>query len=444
MKWNTLLYVLLLPFLTYGQSKTLTLKVSKDGHFFQTSDGQPFFWLGDTGWLLFTNLNESEVDHYLADRQHKGFNVIQVMLLPKLAAVNQKGDSALLKNNIAEPQKKYFDFVATVVDKAAAKGLYLALVPVWGSPVKEGKVSPAAAATYAHFLATRFHDKKNIIWLNGGDIKGSDSSAVWNAIGNTLHKEDSVHLMTFHPRGRAQSSDWFHHAAWLNFNMFQSGHQRYNQDTTKRKYGEDNFRYVQADYKRTPAKPVLDGEPSYESIPQGLHDPKEPYWSDKDVRRYAYWSVFAGGAGFTYGHNSVIQFHKAKEKGVYGVREVYTDALNAPGAGQMKYLKQLLLSRSYFDRVPDQSLLAKDTGTQHQRILATRGKTYAFYYTATGRSIPVQLGKIEAGYIKASWYDPRTGYTSRIGTFPNKGVKVFDPPGKEEEGNDWVLILDRS
>lgn len=444
MKWNTLLYVLLLPFFTYGQSKTLPLKISKDGHFFQTSDGQPFFWLGDTGWLLFTNLNESEVDHYLADRQQKGFNVIQVMLLPKLAAVNQKGDSALLKNNIAAPQKKYFDFVATVVDKAAAKGLYMALVPVWGAPVKEGKVSPAAAATYAHFLATRFHDKKNIIWLNGGDIKGSDSSVVWNAIGNTLHKEDSVHLMTFHPRGRAQSSDWFHHAAWLNFNMFQSGHQRYNQDTTKRKYGEDNFRYVQADYKLMPVKPVLDGEPSYESIPQGLHDPKDPYWSDKDVRRYAYWSVFAGGAGFTYGHNSVMQFHKAKEKGVYGVREVYTDALHAPGAGQMKYLKQLLLSRSYFDRVPDQSLLAKDTGTQHQRILATRGKTYAFYYTATGRSIPVQLGKIEAGYIKASWYDPRTGYTSRIGTFPNKGVKVFDPPGKEEEGNDWVLILDRS
>lgn len=444
MKWNTLLYALLLPFFTYGQSKTLPLKVSKDGHYFQTSDGQPFFWLGDTGWLLFTNLNESEIDHYLADRQQKGFNVIQVMLLPKLAAVNQKGDSALLKNNLGEPQQKYFDFVAAVVDKAAAKGLYMALVPVWGSPVKEGKVSPTAAAAYAHFLATRFHDKKNIIWLNGGDIKGSDSAKVWNAIGNTLHKEDSVHLMTFHPRGRAQSSDWFHNATWLNFNMFQSGHQRYNQDTTVRKYGEDNFRYVQTDYKRTPVKPVLDGEPSYESIPQGLHDPKEPYWSDKDVRRYAYWSVFAGGAGFTYGHNSVMQFHKAKEKGVYGVREVYTDAMNAPGAGQMKYLKQLLLSRSYFDRVPDQSLLAKDTGVQHQHILATRGKTYAYYYTATGRSIPVQLGKIEAGYIKASWYDPRTGYTSRIGTFPNEGVKVFDPPGKEEEGNDWVLILDRS
>lgn len=444
MKWNTLFFVLLFPFFSYGQSKTLPLKVSKDGHYFQTSDGQPFFWLGDTGWLLFTNLNDAEVDQYLNDRQEKGFNVIQVMLLPKLTAVNQKGDSALLKGNIAEPQKAYFDFVEAVVDKAATRGIYMALVPVWGSPVKEGKVSVAGADAYAHFLATRFHNKKNVIWLNGGDIKGSDSAKVWNAIGNALHREDSVHLMTFHPRGRAQSSDWFHHAAWLNFNMFQSGHQRYNQDTTVRKYGEDNYRYVQADYKRTPVKPVLDGEPSYESIPQGLHDPKEPYWTDSDVRRYAYWSVFAGAAGFTYGHNSVIQFHKAKEKGVYGVREVYTDALHAPGAGQMKYLKQLLTGRSYFDRVPDQTLLAKDTGTKHQRIIATRAKTYALYYTATGRSIPAQLGKLEAGYIKASWYDPRTGVSTRIGTFPNTGTKVFDPPGKEQEGNDWVLILDRS
>lgn len=444
MKWNTLFIVLFFPFLSFGQSKTLPLKISKDGHFFQTSDGQPFFWLGDTGWLLFTNLNESEVDQYLDDRQEKGFNVIQAMLLPKLAAVNQKGDSALLKSNLSQPQQQYFDFVESVVDKAAARGLYMALVPVWGGAVKEGKVSPAAATAYAHFLATRFHNKKNIIWLNGGDIKGSDSAAIWNAIGNTLHREDAVHLMTFHPRGRTQSSDWFHNAAWLDFNMFQSGHQRYNQDTTARKYGEDNFRYIQADYKRTPAKPVLDGEPSYEGIPQGLHDPKEPFWTDKDVRRYAYWSVFAGGAGFTYGHSAVMQFHKAKEKGVYGVREVYTDALHAPGASQMKYLKQLLTGRSYFDRVPDQSLLAKDTGSKHQRIIATRGTGYALYYTATGRSIPAQLGKIEASYIKASWYDPRTGVSTRIGTFPNKGVKVFDPPGKEEEGNDWVLVIDRS
>ena len=31
-----------------------------------------------------------------------------------------------------------------------------------------------------------------------------------------------------------------------------------------------------------------------EDIPKGLHDPNEERWQDYDVRRYAYWSVFAG------------------------------------------------------------------------------------------------------------------------------------------------------
>lgn len=30
--------------------------------------------------------------------------------------------------------------------------------------------------------------------------------------------------------------------------------------------------------------------------PQGLHNPRNPYWEEWDVRRYAYWSVFAGAA----------------------------------------------------------------------------------------------------------------------------------------------------
>jgi hypothetical protein len=50
----------------------------------------------------------------------------------------------------------------------------------------------------------------------------------------------------------------------------------------------------------------LDGEPSYEGIPQGLHDPTQPLWTDADARRYAYWSVFAGACGHTYGDNAVL------------------------------------------------------------------------------------------------------------------------------------------
>ena len=56
---------------------------------------------------------------------------------------------------------------------------------------------------------------------------------------------------------------------------------------------------------KKPVKPVLDGEPSYEGIPHGLHDTTLPRWKAKDVRRYGYWSVFAGAADYTYGDNAV-------------------------------------------------------------------------------------------------------------------------------------------
>ena len=55
--------------------------VSGDHHFFQTQSGAPFFWLADTAWLLFSKLNREETLRYLDDRSHKGFNVIQVMVL---------------------------------------------------------------------------------------------------------------------------------------------------------------------------------------------------------------------------------------------------------------------------------------------------------------------------------------------------------------------------
>lgn len=443
---------------THAQQKKLSpLKVSANGRYFETSEGKPFFWLGDTGWLLFTRLTREETEQYLDNRRQKGFNVIQVMVLPGVTAVNIYGDVALTGTNVGAPlttsgnqvtdttQYDYWDHVDFVVEKAAEKGLYLALVPVWGSPVKAGLVTEKDAVTYASFLANRYKKYPNIIWMNGGDIKGSDSMNVWTAIGNTLQKQDPAHLVTFHPRGRTQSSDWFHNSSWLAFNMFQSGHRRYDQDTTAgdKAYGEDNWKYVEVDYKRKPVKPVLDGEPSYEGIPQGLHNPAEPFWKDNDVRRYGYWSVFAGACGYTYGHNAVMQMHKQTDgPGVYGVREYWNDAINAPGAGQMQYLEKLICSRNYATRVPDQSLVA-DNGKGYQHIQATRGKDYAFIYTYTGRNIAVNMGHIAGRRVKAAWYDPRNGETKEIGTYPNnKGVVVFNPPGEEKEGNDWVLVMD--
>lgn len=437
------------------------LKISANIRYFQTADGKPFFWLGDTGWLLFVKCKREEATQYLDDRKQKGFNVIQVMLVHDInLGVNAYGDSALHNKNVALPNttpgksfsnKAAYDFwdnVDYVIDEAAKRGIYMALVPVWGGNIKH--VSEVQAKQYATFLANRYKNKSNIIWLNGGDIKGTDGLTAWNMIGNTLRSIDKNHLITFHPRGRNSSSTWFHNSPWLDFNMFQSGHRSYAQDTSANEtlhYGEDNWRYVTDDYKLKPVKPTFDGEPSYEDIPYGLHRSTEPYWQDFEIRRYAYWSVFAGGCGFTYGHNSVMQFYTPGDSGISFFPKIkWQDGLNAPGAGQMQHLKKLLLSKSYLDRIPDQTMVV-DNGEKYDRVLATRGKNYALFYVYNGKDFKVDMNKIGFDFCTFYWFNPVNGERQIFYpvNYPDgkMGVRIFNPPGEKINGNDWVLIINK-
>jgi hypothetical protein len=455
---TSVLLLLVVVSVLQAQLKPLPkLKVSSNGRYFTTQAGQPFFWLGDTGWLLFIKLTREEAVQYLDQRKEQGFNVIQVMVLHDVRkAVNVYGDSALVNQDVARPaitkgneagdplQYDFWDHVDYIIDQAAQRGIYMALVPVWGTNVKNGWVKEAAAKNYAAFLGNRYKSKSNIIWLNGGDIPGSDSIKVWKQIGTTLRVTDKNHLITFHPRGRTTSSRWFHQESWLDFNMFQSGHRNYVQDSSKGEthYGEDNWKYMDEDYAKRPIKPTFDGEPSYEGIPQGLHDTTNVYWNDNDVRRYAYWSVLAGGAGFSYGHNAVMQFYHASDTDrAYGAKKFWQPAMTDPGAQQMKYLKELFLSKPYFERIPDQSLV-QDNGERYNRVLASRGNNYAFLYTYTGRTFKVVMGKIKGTEVRAYWFNPKDGTTQVIGTITNAGIKEFDPPGEQAAGNDWLLILE--
>lgn len=436
------------------------LSISKNGRYFQTADGSPFFWLGDTGWLLFAKLTREEAIHYLDTRQKQGFNVIQVMMLHDLqSAKNAYGDSALYNHDVSRPRVTkgnrsddpaaydYWDHVDFIIDEAAKRGIYMALVPVWGSNVKGGHVTVEQGRKYARFLTSRYRERGNIIWLNGGDIKGGDGMDVWKAIGEVLHSEDGNHLVTFHPRGRTSSSEWFHNESWLDFNMFQSGHRTYAQDTSSGEanhFGEDNWRYVARDFALTPVKPTIDGEPSYENIPHGLHDSMQPRWTDADLRRYAYWSVFAGAAGFTYGENAIMQFHTAGDKDAnFGVNNHWKATIHAPGANQMQHLRTLMLSRkNYFDRVPAQEILAGNTGQQYNYLLATRGPGYAMVYSYTGKNFSVDLSKLGFTPSTVSWFSPAMGVTTSQQLGSGSKMLWVDPPGEPAASNDWVLIIE--
>ncbi len=426
------------------------LKVSDNGRYLQHENGTPFFWLGDTGWLLPERLDRHEASYYLNHCHQAGFNVVQIQVINGVPAINEYGQLSHPDGfNFKDINKKgvygYWDHMDYIIQKAEQNGIYIGMVCIWGGLVKQGLMSVKDAEAYGKFLADRYKNSPNIIWIMGGDVRGDINPDQWNALARTIKSIDKNHLMAYHPFGRTSSIYWFHDADWLDFNMFQSGHRRYDQvkgdgdDKAEAAVAEDNWRYVEAGWAKTPAKPILDAEPSYEDIPQGLHDPKQPRWQAPDVRRYAYWSVFAGSFGHTYGHNSIMQMLKVANDGGYGANKTWYEGMKDPGYNQMQYLKNLILTFPFFERVPDQSIIAEENGTRYERVIATRGTDYLLVYNYTNRPMKLDLGKISGAKKNVWWYNVTNGSLQYVGEFDSK-VQPFHYDGASGAGNDRVLI----
>jgi len=422
------------------------LTVSDNHRFLMHQDGTPFFWQGETAWLMPQRLNRDEVTHYLQTCGRAGYNMVQVQVLNDVPSFNVYGQPSHDRHGhlVTDATYGYWDHLDFIVDQAARNGIYVGMVCIWGSAVKGGKLTVGQAKTYGTFLANRYKDCPNIVWIIGGDIPGDVKPDVWQTLATSIKAVDTGHLMTYHPHGRYTSARWWAKAGWIDFHTFQSGHRRYGQRMGNADYPipdnteEDNWMYVDSTWAYKPLKPVLDDEPSYEAIPKGLHDADEPLWTAAEVRRYAYWSVFAGSCGHTYGHNAIMQFYREGMPPAYHCAEPWTEALHDPGFNQMQFLKQLMLALPYFDRVPDQSIV-EDNGTQYDRLSATRGRDYLLVYNYTSRDMTVDLRKISGTEKHVWWMNAGTGALTFLGCHPSK-VLTFRPhkvgPGIE----DGVLI----
>lgn len=422
------------------------LRVSDNQRFLQFENGEPFFWLGETAWLMPERLNRDEVCYYLDCCHEAEFNMVQMQVVNDVPAYNAYGQKSLRIDGDGrwQMQEPYWEHVDHIIAEAARRDIYIGMVCIWGGLVKAGKMNVEQAQVYGAFLANRYKDCPNIVWIIGGDIQGDIMPEVWETLATTIKRIDSNHLMTFHPRGRYTSARWWSKAEWIDFHTFQSGHRKYGQRMGDADYPipdnteEDNWMYVDSTWAYKPPKPVLDDEPIYEEIPKGLHDVSEGYWQAYDVRRYAYWSVFAGSCGHTYGHNAIMQFYREGYPPAYHCTKSWTEALHDPGFHQMKHLKRLMLSFPFFERVPDQSIVI-DNGTQYDRLAATRGENYLLVYNYTSRDMTIDLSKISGNRKVVWWMDAATGRWTRLGEYDSR-VITFRPHKTRPGIEDGVLI----
>lgn len=418
---------------------------SENGHFIR-KDNKPFFWLGDTAWELFHRLGREDADTYLKRRAEQGFTVVQAVALAELDGLhtpNVYGDLPLADDDPEKPNEKYFRHVDYIIDRAASYQINIALLPTWGDKVFKDRwgtgpeiFNEKNAAAYAGWLAERYRNKTNIIWLLGGDRnpRHAKDISIWNAMAAAImEKTNGKAMISFHPQpNELGAAEWFRDQQWLTFNMFQTGHCRETAVYDK----------IRASYNSKPVRPVIDGEPIYEDHPVCFNARDLGTSNAYDVRRSAYLDLLAGAFGHTYGCHDVWQMYSARYEGVNGPHMHWQAALELPGANQMQYVRQLMESFSFSDRVPDQSLIRENNYDASVRVQAARGKDYVLVYTAAGKSFTVLLEKMKARQLNAYWFDPRNGKKTVLDPVVNKGSRKFTPPSNGY-GQDWILVLYR-
>jgi len=281
--WATI-FILLFSALINAQP----LKISPDGHRLVKEDGSVFFYMADTGWEMFHRLSKKETELYLKDRKAKGFNVIQAVVLAELDGLNTpnaEGEKPFKDENFSKPNEAYFKHIDWVLKKAEELDMYIGLLPTWGDkwnlqwgvgPVIFDK--PEKAKSFHKWLAKRYQNQANIIWILGGDRvpENKEQKEIVKAMVNGVQAGDKgVHLISYHPWGGTCSSEWFHNEDWLSFNMAQTGHSYKNNPV---------YKMMLYNYNLKPTKPIINSEPQYEDHPVSF-TPQNERFGAFDVRQ---------------------------------------------------------------------------------------------------------------------------------------------------------------
>jgi Putative collagen-binding domain of a collagenase/Protein of unknown function (DUF4038) len=195
--------------------------------------------------------------------------------------------------------------------------------------------------------------------------------------------------------------------------------------------------------------------------------------STQNLRRQEYWTMLSGATGQVYGSAYTWRLEKG-----------WNTNLDTPGVMQLSHMKNLFVSRRWYDLIPDQDHTVVTAGYHGLscfigRFMAYMGKNRTFVqralprirqYSAAGsittnscataartadgslmiaylpseRSVTVDMSKLSSK-TTAHWYDPTNGAYASASASPlaSLGSRTFTPPGKNSAGDgDWVLVIE--
>jgi hypothetical protein len=451
-----------------SESPAYPLKASANNRYLVDQNNVPFLLVGDSPQALIGNLSQMEAAFFMENRRRHGINALWINLLCN-GGTGCNADGTTFDgvapfttgNDLSTPNPAYFDRADSMINLAAANGMVVLLNPIetigWLTALRANGVHKAFA--FGQYLGDRYKNFPNIIWMHGNDFQSwqnANDDALVQAVARGIRSVDSNHIHTvelnYLTSGSLEDQSW---APLIELNAAYTYFPTYAQVLTE--YNRRNF------------KPIFMVEANYEFE----HNSGTDGGSTQNLRRQEYWTMLSGATGQLYGSAYTWRLQKG-----------WKTNLDTPGVIQLRYMKNLFVSKKWHELIPDQTHKVVTYGYGGYlclvgKVLADVGKKPNFMltfllrikkYTTVGsittntcataartsdgalvmaylpsiRTITVDMSKL-ASKATARWYDPTRGAYADIdgSPFANTGDRSFTPPGNNSSGDgDWVLVLE--
>jgi hypothetical protein len=453
-----------------AEAVTFPVRLSASRRYLEDQAGVPFAILGRTGWFVISQPDTGTgYKTFVDDTAAKGYTAIELHVLdhdprgqnPPFAGNGAlpftktlggaAWSGALTYTNIASeapdltmPNEPFWAYVDAFLAYCESKGILVFMFPAyvgyaggdqgWMQELVANGTSNARQ--YGASIANRYKAQKNLVWMMGGDMGtgglpfSAAQTAVEQALIDGLKSVPGQQSTNFSAEWNSESictdQPAFGASCTLNGAYSWSG---------------DVSNQARRAYARTPVLPAFLLEEPYDQ--EGPDGNGVNGSATQPVRRFQWWGVLSGIAGYIAGNGYVWPFKSGWET-----------HLSTQGAQDMGRLNAFLGSIPWWTLVP--------SGLNGMKTLITAGgssQSAADYVAAAASpdgallvayAPPAHTGSITvemtamSGNTRARWFNPATAaYTLISASLPNTGTQVFTPSGNNGSGfPDWVLVLD--
>jgi len=431
------------------------LKVSDSGKHLSYADGTPFFYLGDTHWVMpherFSTSNvpgvASQFKYMVDKRKDQGFTVYQSEpIWQPHGGVHTGADEEIVANlsdGFTEDDLGGFRNLDRKFKYIADSGFVHANAQVtWAlDPAQYPVYTEEYMARIAKYWVARY-GAYPVIWTIAQEIDknmygnyNNETMGKWYAVGQSIADNDA-YAQPIMPHMEGANSTLPASSSWAS--------KPYHDGWAVQWQGNlSGMRVAKAFWDASSSKPAVLYETGYDN-----------FWaSSREALSSAYKAFQYGMYGYGYGAAGVWNdiYSKAGEPGDYGTASEmperyfwWYDGANLQTGNQLTDFKRFYTALNWWKLVPrfnDGDWAAfKDTT---RSLLSSDGNdTYVvfFYNNDTGTGTLKKMDN--AAQYRAYWFDPRTGLYYMIPETVQANASTWCIPAKPNN-EDWVLLLEK-